>query len=587
MDTTMKSNRLRARLAALTAILPVAALFAQPAAAQTKATHKVEIAWNHFYDYPELVDLCRRIQAGWPELVKLEFIGKSIGGRDLPLLTVTNPKTGPQERKCAMWIDGNVHGNEVQGGEAALYAIWYLLDHYGEVEQATRLIDERVFYVLPTQNPDGRAHWFEAANDPSSSRSGVRPTDNDGDGLFDEDPSDDLDGDGNIEQMRKYLPGEGEYRLDPDDPRIMIRVPPGKKGDWTYLGEEGIDNDGDGRVNEDDVGGYDMNRNWPSSWMPNFVQSGAGEWPLCFPECRAIATFILAHPNIAAVQSFHNNGGMILRGPGAEAYGEFPRGDVAVYDEIGKDGEKMLPFYRYMIIWKDLYTVWGGFVNWTYEGLGIFSFTNELWNGGQYFQKTDGAPTGDEADRFFSDKLLLGDAITPWHAFKHPLYGDVEIGGEKKMTGRVPPSFMIEEMLHRNAAFCWYHADAMPKVEIRSTLTTKLGGDAYTLEVVVANPKLIPTRSALTAQKKAGRPDLLTVTGADVQVLSAAYVTDRFRKERDEMIDDKTPAELRLEQGLASRGELKLRYVVRGHGEVKVSYDAEKGGRAEASVRLE
>jgi len=46
-------------------------------------------------------------------------------------------------------------------------------------------------------------------------------------------------------------------------------VPPndeGRKGDWILLGEEGIDNDGDGRINEDDPGGYDMNRAWPSSW---------------------------------------------------------------------------------------------------------------------------------------------------------------------------------------------------------------------------------------------------------------------------------------------------------------------------------
>ena len=75
---------------------------------------------------------------------------------------------------------------------------------------------------------------------------------------------------------------------------------------------------------------------------------------------------------------------MILRGPGAESYGEYPADDVEVYDEIGKTGEQMLPFYRYMVIWKDLYTVHGGFVNWAYEGLGIFAFTNEMWNTPQY-----------------------------------------------------------------------------------------------------------------------------------------------------------------------------------------------------------
>jgi hypothetical protein len=278
---------------------------------------------------------------------------------------------------------------------------------------------------------------------------------------------------------------------------------------------------------------------------------------------------------------------MILRGPGAEVWGEYEREDLRAFDELGRDGEKMLPFYRYMIIWRDLYTVWGGFVNWTYEGLGIFSFTNELWNGGQYFQNVAGAPTGDEADRWFNDKLMLGDTVVPWKPFNHPLYGEIEIGGDKKMTGRVPPSFMIEEMLHRNAAFCWYHADSMPKVELQAPKLEKLGGDVYTLEVVAANPKLIPTRSSLAAQKKMGRPDLLTVSGDDVTVLSASYVTDRFRKERDEMIEDKTPGQLRLEQGIGSRGELRIRFIVRGRGDAKVRYEAEKGGSAEVSARIE
>lgn len=30
--------------------------------------------------------------------------------------------------------------------------------------------------------------------------------------------------------------------------------------------------------------------------------------------------------------------------------------------------------------------------------------------------------------------------------------------------------------MHRNAAFCWYHADAMPKVKLRGTRVEKLGG---------------------------------------------------------------------------------------------------------------
>jgi len=39
----------------------------------------------------------------------------------------------------------------------------------------------------------------------------------------------------------------------------MIRAIPGEKGEYEILGQEGIDNDGDGQVNEDGIGGYDPN----------------------------------------------------------------------------------------------------------------------------------------------------------------------------------------------------------------------------------------------------------------------------------------------------------------------------------------
>jgi len=65
----------------------------------------------------------------------------------------------------------------------------------------------------------------------------------------------------------------------------------------------------------------------------------------------------------------------------------------------------MLPFYRYMIIWKDLYNVFGGFSTWTYEGLGIISFTNELWVGSR--NSPDGRLEG-EPRHYFDDHMLMG-----------------------------------------------------------------------------------------------------------------------------------------------------------------------------------
>jgi hypothetical protein len=548
---------------------------------------RVEIAWNRLYDAEQIHALLDRLAAEWPELLSYQVIGHSVENRELRLYTLNDPATGGEREKPAMWVDGNVHGNEVQGAEAVVYLAWYLLENRDSNERVRALLEGTAFYLLPMVNPDGRAHWFQRGHDAHSSRTGVQPVDDDRDGLFDEDPPDDLDGDGSIVMMRKHVPGEGTHRLNADDPRLLEPVPPndrGIRGDWIYVGEEGLDNDGDGRINEDDVGGYDMNRSWPSLWQPEHVQGGAGPYPLYWPETRAIARFLLEHPNVAAVQSFHNAGGMILRGPGAEAFGEYPAADVRVYDELGKDGEKMLPFYRYMIIWKDLYSVFGGFVTWTYEGLGILSFTNELWADEQ--ASPDGRLASRGADRhFFDDRLLMGAGFVDWKPIEHPLFGPVELGGFRKDVGRVPPSFLVEEMVHRNALFCLRHAEAMPRVAIRPPEVTDLGGGVRAIDVVVANERAIPTRTAMAREKKIGQPDRVLLEGSDLAVLAGGFRTDRFRPERIEL-QEKEPARLLREAGLGPREELRVRWIVRGSGPAVIRYQAEKAREARLELEL-
>jgi hypothetical protein len=551
-------------------------------------TPAVEIPWNRYYDYDEIYALLDRLEAQWPGLLSHEVIGHSTESREMRLYTLNDPATGSAASKPAMWVDGNVHGNEVQGAEAIVYMAWYLLENRGHNERVDELLDGSAFYLLPMVNPDGRASWFRDAHGASSSRSGTMPLDSDRDGRFDEDGPNDLDGDGHIVQMRKYVPGEGTHRLDREDPRVMERVPSndkGIRGDWLFLGSEGIDDDGDGRINEDGLGGYDMNRAWPSMWQPGHVQYGAGPYPLYWPETRCIARFIYEHPNIAGVQSFHNAGGMILRGPGAKDFGSYPRSDVRVYDELGRDGERMLPFYRYMIIWDDLYTVFGGFVTWTYEGLGILSFTNELWTRSRNYPDDTNERDGG-GRHYFDDTLLMGAGFIDWHAYEHPLYGEIEIGGFRKDVGRVPPTFLIEEMLHRNALFTIRHAAAMPRVVITSVEVTDLGGDLRAVDAVFRNEHLIPTRTARAVDVKVGEPDVFTLTGEGLEVLAGGFRGDRFRPERIDLAE-RDPARLLSERGVPSRGEVRVRWFVRGTGEARIGWSGEKARDVESGVKLE
>jgi hypothetical protein len=560
---------------------------------------KVKLDFNRWHDPDELYADMRKLAAAWPKFVKVSSIGKSHEGRDVMLVTVNNPDTGAEMSKAAMYIEANVHGNEIQGGEICLYTVWYLMENYGRLDPITRLVNDRVFYLIPTINPDGRQYFMESPG--GSARSGHVPVDDDNDGLYDEDGPNDLNGNGIVEQIRKYVPGRGTHRISRLDPRLLEPVPFGEKGDYLLLGQEGIDDDKDGRVNEDDAGSYDGNRNYPSDWQPNYIQGGAMDYPTQLPEARAEVEFLAAHPNIAGVQSYHNNGGMILRGPGAEAVGEYPRGDIQVYDELGQNGERILPFYRYIVIWSGLYTVHGGFIDWTNDGLGIISFSNELWSGEQYFtsealkaqQKDPDNPIAPQRSRyFFDDRLEFGDQFMEWKPFKHPDYGDVEVGGSwKKFTSRVPPRFMLEELCHRNMAFTLYQADELPMVKIGETAAEKVSGDVYRVFVDIANPKVASTILDKAAQNNTVRPDLLTLEGKNLEVISASWIDNKesykIRPTITSFIDQKNLKRILLRNGMPGKTTRTIMYLVRGSGEATVKYDSAKGGTSSATVKLQ
>ncbi len=559
--------------------------------AQPNVPSRAPLEFNRFYNYDEVVDALWLLQRAYPDLLTLKSIGKSVQGRDMWLMTINNPETGDDRDKPAIYIDANVHGNEVQGTETCLYTIWYLTKNYGVVKKITELVDQRAFYILPMVNPDGRAYWFDEPNTPHSSRTGQSPTDNDYDGLYDEDGPDDLDGDGYITTMWKKNPN-GRWRRSADDPRMMERVPADVKGEYERLGSEGVDNDGDGRINEDGPGGYDMNRNWPSDWQPNHIQYGAGDYPFSYPETESIGRFLVDHANVAAVQSYHNSGGMILRGPGTkDRVADYPRSDVRVYDELGKTGESILPFYDYMVLYKDLYEVHGGFVTWAYEGLGIFTFTNELWSSAQYMgKKTERGfrRGGGRKERYdFADHLDFGQTFTEFTEYEHPKYGTVEIGGWNQYSSRVPPTFMLEEICHRNTAFTLYHADQMPLLTFADARATSIGENLWQVDVEIRNDRLIPTVSGRSAEKKIGARDfavLSTLGGGDATVIASGVRSDRYSAPKT--LTKHNPQRIWVPKGVGGRRTLLLRWIVVGEGPVTVLYTSDKAANISTEIRL-
>ena len=548
-----------------------------------KGKIEIPLRFDRYYNYQEVIEALNVLHKAFPDLTKLQLVGKSEEGREIYALIINNPKTGGELSKPGVYLDGNIHGNEIQAGEVCLYYANMLLTKYGENEQITKAVDKNVHFIIPVVNVDGRYHFFADANTPSSGRSIRVPKDDDGDGLIDEDGPDDLDGDGSITQMR-IKDTLGIYKSDPIDKRIMVRIKPGEKGEYSLLGTEGIDNDNDGQLNEDAEGYLDANRNWGYSWMPNYVQSGAGNFPLSGVGIKAISDFVYAHPNIIVGFAFHNSGGMWLRVPSEKSIVVDPA-DIAAYDVIGKEALKITPGYVYQPSY-DLYATYGDFDSHLFFINGVFSFTGELFQREQETYRTNvnkptpiseegeitrGSPPEVSREQLkFNDNVVQGELYKDWKKFKHPTYGDIEIGGWVKMSSRLPHPFMLPELVHRNASVVLLAAGNTPDISMEVFDKKEIGKNLYQVRVRLQNKKGLPTMSAYAVKSKLYPQDILKVTGG--KVIAGGVLTD-YRLNKVTYKEKKPEIQFLSVPGF---GVAEFQFLIEGKGEVTFVYESQK-----------
>jgi len=586
------------RIILIIVVLVVVIFAAGETSKAAKKEIRVPLRFDDYYTYGEVVEAMQALHKAYPQLTKLEIVGKSEEARAIYAMTINNPKTGKELGKPAIYVDGNIHGNEIQATEVCLYMLDYLLGNYGKNQEVTKLVDRVCFYVIPTVNVDGRYHFMTDANTSSSNRGLRIPKDDDRDGLKDEDFPDDLDGDGNICMMRKKDPF-GRLKTDPEDDRLMIAVKPGEKGEWTMLGQEGIDNDGDGRVNEDSEGYVDPNRNWGFDWAPEYVQMGAGDYPFSGVGLKSISKWIYKRTNICLVYSLHNVGGMYLRGPSRKALGEYSSRDVAVYDYIGKHSERMVPYYHYLISWKDLYTTYGDSVEWMTQMMGAYGYVIELFASDEESYKTrddelKSKPEqkdmmslmgGNEQIRErlkFSDNLVQGELHKSWKPYKHPTYGNIEIGGWVKLSSRLPAPFMLKNLVHRNASAMIFAAKHLPEVKLDVFDVSKIGKNLYRIRTRLVNSKAIPSMNYQAQKVKLYPQDILILSGKQTKVVAGGKLNNIYT---DQVTYKKHKPEVQF-LFVPGFGKVEHQFLVSGKGEIEITYRSRHAGRIIKTLKL-
>ena len=474
------------------------------------------VRFDRFYTYADLTETLDAWVSEFPGLCRIESIGKSYEGREIPLVTVTNFETGRAEEKPAVLVHAQIHAMEFTGTTAALSLLDRLLHGYGEDERVTPALDTRAFYVVPRVNPDGADAGL---TDGRWRRSSVRPypRDEPQDGLHRED----VDGDGRVLMMRQRDPN-GAWKPHPEDPRLLVaRGPDDLDGEFFRVFPEGSIQNWDGVTVPiaPALEGLDLNRNWPAEWAPEGEQRGAGPYPGSEPETRALIQAIVDRPNITSYIGYHTFSGVHLRPYSGRSDDDYPTTDLRAFKLMGEEATRLTGYPAISIFHDFKYdpkqVIKGGDIDWVYDFLGAFAWVTEFWSpqraaGLSDYHFIDGIRDHSPEDELALVKLAdeLGEGYVDWYPFEHPQLGPVELGGWNLVYFWFnPPLSRLEAEVRPHADFALFLALVSPRLEIRSFESEAVGDGAFRLRLVLENSGWLPTNVTQKAlERKAVRP---------------------------------------------------------------------------------
>lgn len=487
------------------------------------------------------------------DILQLHLLAKSLAGREVWLVEVGAGTDQERKVRPAVLVVAGAEGNDLIGSAVVCSWIEKLMEARGNDPNVARLLETTTIYAIPRLNPDGTERYFKTpmretlVND--------RPHDDDYDGFVDEDDLEDLDGDGFATSMR-VEDREGRYILDPQDDRLLIEADPmkGEVGRWRLL-SEGIDNDHDERWNEDSTGGINLNRNFP--YNQDFFAPDAGVHPVCEEETRALADFIVAHPNIGIVLTYGMADNLLKapeeakEGPGrGEPLTAIDSRDVSLYQALGKLYRQTLGLDEEL----DGASEPGTFSDWMYFHRGRLSLAARPWSPRLAMALTKGDEAEDrEAEAEASDRRgekdeqkkadddkrgqdareqlewfdeHAPDAFRPWQAFDHPDFPGqrVEIGGYVPFALTNPPADRLEDLVARQSHFLTDVLDRLPRLAVRRVERTHLGESIYEIEIHIENTGLLPTVLAHGERTREVHPTRLVLDVPPEQILAGTRI---------------------------------------------------------------
>ncbi|MDI6767388.1 MAG: M14 family metallopeptidase [Bacteroidota bacterium] len=514
---------------------------------------------NKYHSYDEMTKAISTTISSHKDIAKVESIGKTLEKRDIWAVTVGGKET---DSKHAILVIGGAEADRLIGSELSVHFLNFLLDNYGKVDSITQLINSTTFYIIPRVNPDASEMFFQK---PLYARTfNARPTDDDKDGVIDEDGYEDLNGDGLITMMR-VKDNRGEWIPHPDDPRIMKKADPSKGEVGLFkLYTEGIDNDKDEQWNEDETGGVDFNKNFPHNYQ--FFGRGAGTHQISEAETRAVTNFCFSHPNITVVFTFSSNDNLmnpwkkeLKQGGQSQTEQRQPRRRMMEDEEQAPrfitsvmDGDEQ--FFSYISKQYQEFTKLksapksttgeGAFNEWAYYHFGRWSFAANPWWIPEIESKKDttapdsikqqkmkGKIPEDKSDEYadqikalkWLDTNRIKDGFINWTKINHKDFpnNEVEVGGFKPYVLTNPPTDSIDVIVKKQNSFLAWLGTKLPKIEIRNVKVEPIDNKVFRVTADVVNIGYLPTNSAMGNKVRWPRDVKVTLDLSENQSLAS------------------------------------------------------------------
>jgi hypothetical protein len=435
-------------------------------------------------------------------LAELKSLARTHGGRDVWLLTIG---TGKRDEKPAILILGSVHAPHLVGGELAVQLARRLVEKAGAEKAVRETLQRYTFYVIPRPSPDASEAFFER---PFRERTrNARPIDDDGDGRVDEDPPEDLNGDGLITMLR-VEDAAGAYLTHPTDGRVVIKAEPKENQRGRYsLYVEGRDRDHDEQIAEDPPGGVALDRNFTFRYP--YYEPGAGPNQISEAETRAVADFAFGHPNIALVLTFTPEDNLVdpwkpdSASESQRVKTNLLSADSPYFNRVAEGYRKLLGIEGT----REAPEGAGAFHQWAYFHFGRWSFAGRGWWIPQVKAEPDTAKKDKSevkqgveelnALRWFAQQKI--DGFVDWKPISHPDFPgrNVEVGGFRPFVTLNPPATQLEPLANTHWRLLEQLVAWMPQLKIDSAKAEPLGGNVWRVSAVVVNRGMLPTMSEM------------------------------------------------------------------------------------------